>query len=109
VVITGTGKPTMTWPSELGQELEDLAYNMQDENAVIIAEFVEFLPASASPTPHFFGNFDTIQYSPKDMPPCLLALESQGPFIWGDSGNAQIFYIPQDDGTTKFHFEWSCQ
>jgi hypothetical protein len=110
VVITGTGKPTMTWPSGLYEDLDDLAYNMNDENAPVIAEFLEFLPAdSASPTPHFFGNFLPIQYSPNDMPPCLLALESQGPFIWGDCGNAQIFYIPQDGGTTKFHFEWSCQ
>lgn len=109
VAITGLGKPLMMWHRSLRSALDDLAYNMGDQNAKFIEEFLEFLPTDLQPpTPHFFGVCDPVQYDPRDLPPCLLALDSQGPFIWGDSGNAQICYSVQDDGTTRFQFTWSC-
>lgn len=111
VAITGIGKPTLTWHSGLRDALEDLAYNMDDENTSPITEFLDDLPESSpDPTPHFFGVCRPIQYDPRDIPPCLLAMDSQGPFAsgWGDSGNAQIFYIIRDDGSVGFHFQWSC-
>jgi hypothetical protein len=109
VVMAQIGKPEMTWHRSLRGALEDLAYHMGDENAAPINDFLEFLPAkSPSPTPHFFGICDPIQYDAAEAPPCLLALESEGPYIWGDSGNAQLFYVPQKDGTTLFDFAWSC-
>lgn len=109
VVITGIGKPLMTWHRSLRTELDDLAYNMADDNAAFINEFLQFLPTDLTPpTPHFFGVCRPVQNDPRDLPPCLLALESEGPFIWGDCGNAQIFYSTKDDETTRFQFDWSC-
>ena len=44
-----------------------------------------------------------------EMPSCLLAFESSWPFIWGDCGNAQIFYKKNNvDGRLEFSFAWSC-
>jgi hypothetical protein len=109
VIITGTDKPVMSWPESLREALDDLAYNMDDENGAMIAEFLEILPRLTAPcAPNLFGNFDPIQYSVEDMPPCLLALDSDGPFTWGDCGNAQVFYIQTSDGPARFHFTWSC-
>jgi hypothetical protein len=110
IVITGTDKPVMSWDETLYDELDDLAYNMNDENGAVITEFLEILPRrTASCAPNLFGNFDPIQYRIEDMPPCLLVLDSHRPFMWGDSGNAQVFYIQSSDGTFRFHFQWSCQ
>ena len=109
VVITETGTPTLTWHRGLRDALHEIAYNMDGEDAARIAEFLEFLPTkSPSPTPHFFGICAPVQYDAADMPSCLLALDSQGPYIWGDCGNAQIFYESQADGSVTFHFAWSC-
>lgn len=109
VIMTQISKPKMTWHRSLRDVLDDLAYNMGDENATPIHEFLEILPAkSPSPTPHFFGICNPVQYDAADMPPCLLALESEGPYMWGDSGNAQLFYLAEEDGTTQFGFAWSC-
>jgi hypothetical protein len=109
VVMTEIGEPIMTWHRSLRDSLEDLAYNMADDYAPPISEYLEILPAdSPTPTPHFFGISDPVQYDPAEMPPCLLALDSQGPYIWGDCGNAQLFYLPREDGTIHFDFAWSC-
>lgn len=109
VIMTQISKPKITWHRSLRDVLDDLAYNMGDENATPIHEFLEILPAkSPSPTPHFFGICNPVQYDAADMPPCLLALESEGPYMWGDSGNAQLFYLAEEDGTTQFGFAWSC-
>lgn len=110
VIITGLGPPTITWHRSLRDSLYFLAYDsMADENVTPIVEFLEFLPTtSRPPTPHFFGNCDPIQYDPEDLGLCLLALESRGPYIWGDSGNAQIGYGRRADGSVWFHFAWSC-
>lgn len=109
VVITGTAKPVMTWPKTLNDTLDVLATEMDDEHGAVIAEFLDILPSmNPSCAPNLFGNFAPIQYDAVDMPPCLLALESSGPFSWGDSGNAQVFYIKSSDGPVRFHFQWSC-
>lgn len=109
VIMTETGAPTLTWHRRLRDALVDLAYNMGGEGAARITTFLDFLPAeSPSPTPHFFGICAPVQYDAAELPSCLLALDSQGPYIWGDSGNAQIFYSPSKDGAVRFSFAWSC-
>lgn len=55
-----------------------------------------------------FGNFDTIQYSEIECPEALLIMESGSMFMWGDCGNAQIFYAPNKSGGFEFSFDWSC-
>ena len=109
VIITRSGNPILTWHSRLRDALEELQPILNDKDADIMAKFLEFLPiTSPSPTPHLFGICHPVQYDATDVPQCLLALDSEGPFMWGDCGNAQIFYIPQADGTIGFDFAWSC-
>ena len=57
---------------------------------------------------HLFGTFYSAQYSASERPACFLQLDSQGPFLWGDSGTAQVFYEVQGTGEIKFSFDWSC-
>jgi len=108
VAITGIKTKILTWPNSLKQDLDDLAYNVKPDHKAVIEDFLKCL-ADEIPrsTPHFFGNFSPIQYSVESMPPCLIAFESNGPFYWGDGGNAQIFYIKENENA-RFIFEWSC-
>ena len=55
------------------------------------------------------GSFSPIQYNASERPPVLLNVETDyEPYFWGDSGNAQIFYEKQPDGSFKYSFEWRC-
>jgi uncharacterized protein YwqG len=56
----------------------------------------------------FFGNFSNIQYREIECPDALLVLESGDIFLWGDCGNAQIFYEFDKEGKPNFSFDWSC-
>lgn len=56
----------------------------------------------------FFGNFSNIQYREIECPEALLIMESGGMFLWGDCGNAQIFYHVDQSGKVEFSFDWSC-
>lgn len=56
----------------------------------------------------FFGNFSNIQYREIDCPDALLVMESGDIFLWGDCGNAQIFYEFDKEGKPNFSFDWSC-
>ncbi|WP_156894089.1 hypothetical protein [Erythrobacter cryptus] len=109
VIMAEIGLPTITWHPRLVDTLMHLAHNIEDDRAAPINEFLNFIPSiSPTPTPHFFGICAPVQYDPVDMPSCLLALDSQGPYIWGDCGNAQIFYSFEADGSISFAFDWSC-
>jgi hypothetical protein len=57
---------------------------------------------------HAFGSFSPVQYSPGECENVLIALDSDLPFFWGDSGNAQIFYTLKESGDPVFSFRWSC-
>ncbi len=108
-LIAGTKKKILTWPSYLDDALCDLLYNIDEAHKPPVEDFLKCLGFRAPRTaPHYFGNFNAIQYNVEEMPPCLLSLESNGPFIWGDCGNAQIFYSRTADGTLHFSFAWSC-
>ena len=69
--------------------------------------WLEGFPADASGH-HLFGTFYGVQYSADEMPTCFLQLDSYVPFLWGDSGTAQVFYEVQTTGEIKFSFDWSC-
>ncbi len=59
----------------------------------------------------FFGNFSNIQYSEIECPDTLMIIESGAPngiFLWGNCGNAQIFYEFTKEGAVEFSFSWSC-
>jgi len=55
----------------------------------------------------FFGSFDAIQY-PQSERGCVLVSIEAGIFMFGDHGNAQIFYDIDEAGRVSFSFDWSC-
>lgn len=58
---------------------------------------------------HLFGTFERIQYAADEVPKPLFCFESDElGFMWGDSGNAQLFYAIESDGKVSFSFDWSC-
>lgn len=55
------------------------------------------------------GSFSPIQYFAYERPPVLMSIgTSYEPYFWGDSGNAQLFYEKQPDGSFEYSFDWSC-
>lgn len=57
---------------------------------------------------HLFGTFTRVQYAASDMPKPLFCFESDDlGFMWGDGGNAQLFYEFGPDGQVAFTFNWS--
>lgn len=60
-------------------------------------------------TCHLFGTFSKIQYSANERPPPLFCFESDElGLMWGDGGNAQLFYKLDSNGQPTFSFDWSC-
>lgn len=58
---------------------------------------------------HLFGTFCVIQYMADEKPLPLFCFESdEFGLMWGDGGNAQLFYKLSADGEPTFSFEWSC-
>ncbi len=58
---------------------------------------------------HLFGTFEPIQYYADERPRPLFCFDSDYMgFMWGDGGNAQLFYSINLDGQVEFSFEWSC-
>ena len=58
---------------------------------------------------HLFGTFSEIQYATDERPPPLFCFESdEFGLMWGDGGNAQLFYKLESSGAPTFTFEWSC-
>lgn len=57
---------------------------------------------------HLFGTFVRLQYSAGDVPKPIFCFESEDlGFMWGDSGNAQLFYEIGSDGKVSFSFDWA--
>jgi len=88
--------------------IEDLDWGLEDVPE--IAEFKELASKiEGNETGHHaFGSFSRVQYSPGECADVLIALDSDLPFSWGDSGNAQIFYKVGKNGDPEFWFNWSC-
>lgn len=58
---------------------------------------------------HLFGTFCDIQYTPEEKPLALFCFESdEFGLMWGDGGNAQLFYEIDSEGCPVFSFDWSC-
>lgn len=56
---------------------------------------------------HLFGTFVRLQYFANEVPQPLFCFESDDlEFMWGDSGNAQLFYKIDGDGRVEFSFDW---
>lgn len=109
--IAGIKNKVLSWDSLINFAADDTSFdeNYGKELADELTAFAALIPQDLPATePHFFGNFSLIQYDVSMMPRTLLALEGGPCFLWGDCGNAQIFYDHKEDGTTDFSFSWSC-
>ena len=82
-----------------------------------IKEFDKLLQTSKKKGPksigtsncHLFGAFSEIQYAAHERPLPLFCFESdEFGLMWGDGGNAQLFYKLGPSGEPTFTFEWSC-
>lgn len=101
----------LNWDTLVNFAADDLSFgerfgkNLEED----ISSFTAIIPQDLPSTePHFFGNFSLIQYDVSLVPRTLLALEGKPCFLWGDYGNAQIFYARKEDGGVDFSFSWSC-
>ncbi|UCU92318.1 WGR domain-containing protein [Hydrogenophaga taeniospiralis] len=57
---------------------------------------------------HLFGTFSEIQYAPQDRPQPLFCFDGEDfGLVWGDGGNAQLFYTLGEGGEVTFSFDWS--
>lgn len=114
-VMTAVSTPVMTVPNTLVSVFDNIpippnagmrlrqAFDAM-ERSLQNNEVVDQSPGEIG----FFGNFSSIQYDEIDSPEVLIAMESGCMFMWGDCGNAQIFYAPNKSGNFDFSFEWSC-
>ncbi len=110
--ISGVSDKVLNWDSLINFVADDYSFDEKFGKGLAeeIRAFTAIIPSNLPNTePHFFGNFSLIQYDVTMMPRTLLALESKPCFMWGDCGNAQIFYECTNGGETKFTFSWSCQ
>lgn len=110
--ITGVSDKVLNWDSLVKFAADDYSFDEKFGKGLAeeIRAFTAIIPSDLPNTePHFLGNFSLIQYDVAMMPRTLLALESKPCFMWGDFGNAQIFYEATTSGETRFTFSWSCQ
>ena len=69
----------------------------------------EGLTSTRTSNCHLFGTFSEIQYAPDEKPLALFCFESdEFGLMWGDGGNAQLFYSLDVEGKAIFSFDWSC-
>lgn len=62
----------------------------------------------SSANAHLFGTFSDIQYAPQDRPQPLFCFDGEDfGLVWGDGGNAQLFYTLGKGGEVTFSFDWS--
>ena len=58
--------------------------------------------------PHLFGTFPSIQYRPHEISgEVLVSLDGMEGYVWGDDGNAQLFF-KRDGEQVHFFIESSC-
>lgn len=109
--ISGTSQRVLTWDSAINFAADETDFGEKygADLECEIHEFLNILPKRLPKTePHFFGNFSSIQFSISSVPRTLLALEGKPCFVWGDCGNAQIYFDDEAIGEPKFTFNWSC-
>lgn len=87
------------------EEADQELLSMEDELKALIRFAHEHWKDSGT---QLMGTFDPIQYLPEEYPAPLFCLEDGPYYIWGDGGNAQVFFEKQIDGTFKYSFTWSC-
>ena len=70
--------------------------------------FLKSGPKSFGPNHcHLFGTFVRLQYFANEALQPLFCFESDDlEFMWGDSGNAQLFYKIDGEGRVEFLFDW---
>ncbi len=112
-LMTGIYEPVITIPSGLTVDLDRLPCDIPNKPivsaiAALNDALAEDIESRSTGSICFFGNFDSIQYREIDCPEALLLMESGDIFLWGDCGNAQVFYEPKKSGEIEFSFEWSC-
>lgn len=117
--ITGWGEPRYTTSLALGfqdhytlKQLTADAALAQEIRAFdqALAERVRGSAACFSPVnAHLFGTFSEVQYAPQDRPQPLFCFDGEAlGIVWGDGGNAQLFFTLGADGAVDFSFDWSC-
>ena len=109
--IMGLKSKVLHWDDLIHLVAEDVSTleALSPELFAEVSSFTALLPSNLPFTaPHFLGNFSTIQYDSSMMPKTLLALESKPAFMWGDCGNAQVFYSTVEGEAVEFSFQWSC-
>lgn len=111
--VSAIRPPVLTIPDTLVSAFDELPSFVGQRLAQAFAKMEQALQDEAVVGQHpgeigFFGNFSTIQYDSINHPETLLIMESGEIFMWGDHGNAQIFYEPNKAGAFDFSFEWSC-
>lgn len=109
--ISGTSLRVLTWDSAINFAADEADFGERYGSDIEqdIHKFLSILPKKLPKTePHFFGNFASIQFPISSMPRTLLALEGKPCFLWGDGGNAQIYFEKKAGDDPKFTFCWSC-
>ena len=107
--ITGIKDRVLSWDAMLNMCNDDFEFEEKfgSEFNSLIAKFIAILPDRLPSTePHFFGNFNLIQYAPSESNPTLIAFEGKPCFLWGDCGNAQVYYVK--GSVIEYIFQWSC-
>lgn len=104
--ITGTKAPVLYPPWSFEATIHNaLAYSLPGYVKGALRALLDALPENWSESAgHYFGNFDEVQFSTRDMPPTLLELGEM--FSWGDGGSGQLFYELTEQGP-RFSLQWS--
>lgn len=103
-------KQKLSWVSGMEDAFDFMVGEIEDvQLSDDVNGFLSLFPYDKPSTePHFFGTFSPIQYSPIDVDPTFLALESRPCLSW-NYGNAQVSYRVDEQGKVEFDFACSCQ
>jgi predicted DNA-binding WGR domain protein len=116
--ITSWGNPRYTTPLAQGFQAHYTLKQLTADAALAqeiqafdqaLAERVSGSAACFSPAnAHLFGTFAEVQYAPQDRPQPLFCFDGEAfGMVWGDGGNAQLFFTLGADGAVVFSFDWS--
>jgi hypothetical protein len=116
-VMTAVYQPVLTVPESLVPAYENYSRDVPGKRLSMAFDAMEEalqheeIVCQGAGELGFFGNFSNIQYREIECPETLMIMESGAPngiFLWGGSGNAQIFYELSKEGAVEFSFSWSC-
>lgn len=116
--ITRWGEPRYTTPVTQGFQAYYTLKQLTADAALAqeIQEFDQALAERVSGSAacfsltnaHLFGTFAEVQYAPQDRPQPLFCFDGKAfGMVWGDGGNAQLFFTLGADGAVDFSFDWS--